>query len=86
MQTSAFPDLAPEVPVGSSEPRVNPAVPRTPGWTLVADTGGPKGFHRVKSVGTFNSVRTLCGLTGRAISETERMIVPCAACEAVTPA
>lgn len=72
--------------MGSPGPRADVAVPRTPGWTLVADTSGPKGFHRVKSVGTFNSVRTLCGLTGRAISETERMIVPCVACEAVTPA
>ena len=85
VQSSAFPEIVPEAPVVRSERSVVAPTPRDPGWVLVANRGGPQGFHRVKTVGTEGSVRTLCGVTGRVISEHERSIVPCAACQAVVP-
>ncbi len=86
VQTSAFPEIVPEAPVVRSEASQSLLVPRTPGWVLVANRGGPQGFHRVKTVGVEGSVRTMCGITGRPITDSERMIVPCAACQAVVPA
>jgi hypothetical protein len=85
-QTSAFPDLAPEVvgetAVGRSEEPAARPVPRTPGWVLVASGGHTAGFHRVKSVGARSEVRTVCGLKGRVVTDTASSIVECAACQA----
>jgi hypothetical protein len=86
VQGSAFPDLVPEVPVSRAVKDDPIFVPKSPGWRLIATTSGPKGFHLVKSVGTYNSVRTPCGLTGRVVADSERMIAHCAACEAAVAA
>lgn len=86
IQTTAFPEIVPEAAQSPAAPREDVLVPRPPGWRLVANSGGPKGFHRVKTVGTEGSVRTLCGIVGHPITDSERMIVLCPACEAVTPA
>lgn len=85
-QTSAFPEIVPEAAQRAAETSEPVPVPRAPGWVLVATRGGPTGFHRVKTVGNEGSVRTLCGLTGRVISENERAMVPCPACQAGSPA
>ena len=85
IQSSAFPEIVPEVAVEPQETSEVVPVPRTPGWRLVATRSGPQGFHLVKTVGVEGSVRTLCGMTGRPINESERAIVPCAACQAVVP-
>jgi len=86
-QMSMFPDLAPEVPIvePTEEPPVDLVV-RTPGWRLVTNRSGPRGFHLIKTVGLEGSVVTPCGLTGRVITENERMIVPCPTCQALSPA
>jgi hypothetical protein len=57
--------------------------PRPPGWRLVANKNGPNGFHLIKTVGVLGAVVTRCGLTGRVISESERGIILCPACEAI---
>ena len=63
----------------------SPPGPRVPGWTLVATQSGPRGWHRIATVvGDYGSVRTACGLTGRPISESERAIICCSACQATT--
>lgn len=85
VQSSAFPEIVPEAPLRPATGAEAVPVPRPPGWVLVATRSGPVGFHRVKTVGVEGSVVTLCGITGRVINDHERMIVLCAACEAVPP-
>ena len=55
-------------------------VPRPPGWVLVANRSGPHGFHLIKSVGILGAVVSVCGVTGRKITESNRSIVLCPAC------
>ena len=59
--------------------------PRRPGWTLVATTSGPRGWHLIKTIGEFSTVVTLCKVTGRSISESEREIIFCPACSEAAP-
>jgi hypothetical protein len=55
-------------------------VPRPPGWNLVADTGGVRGWHLVARTTPDRGVVTVCGITGRVISNDAQAIVPCPVC------
>jgi hypothetical protein len=73
----------PERAVREVVPPGTVVVPRPPGWILLANKNGPNGFHLVKSVGVLGSVRTVCGLSGRKITESERAIILCPSCEEI---
>ena len=68
-----------------SEPRESDyrvPTPRAPGWTLVATREGTQGWHLIAAaVGGYGSLRTVCGLTGRKIDESQREIICCSACQ-----
>ena len=55
-------------------------VARPPGWVLVATGSGTHGWHVVDRLGTEGSIRTACGLTGRAIRDDQTHIVRCEEC------
>jgi hypothetical protein len=88
-QEQMFPvEQSPTAPPTS--PRTTPraaesaCVPRSPGWVLVGTTTGPSGFHRIRSVGQNGSLVTACGLVGRKIEDSQRMIIECPACSTQT--
>jgi hypothetical protein len=80
-QDALFEGGPPERAVRAVEPPGS-LVPRPPGWFLLANRAGPNGFHLAKAMGPLGVVRTVCGLTGRKITESERAIILCPACEA----
>lgn len=53
---------------------------RRPGWVLLAQRSGLRGYHRVRAVGQFASVVTACDLVGRVVPETQTQITECIAC------
>jgi hypothetical protein len=55
-------------------------VPREPGWVLVASRTGPKGHHRIRTVGALGSLVTVCGVTGRKVEDSQRLIMRCVEC------
>ena len=55
-------------------------VNRPPGWSLIANKNGPQGYHVIKSAGLLATVVTLCGITGRKISDVAREIPLCQGC------
>lgn len=61
-------------------------VARPPGYLLITNRSGVQGFHRTTipdpSYAEHGSRRTLCGITGRVISEFPKKIPLCAKCEA----
>ena len=62
-------------------------VPTPPGYHLITNRSGVKGFHRTKvpeaAMAKRGSVVTFCGIIGRRIDEYPREIPLCADCEAV---
>lgn len=60
-------------------------VPRPPGYHLISNTSGIQGFHRSKipeaAMAKHGSCVTLCGITGRRVSEYPEMVPLCKTCE-----
>ena len=61
----------------ASEPQ-----PRPPGWRLIADSSGTRGFHLVERTTPDRGVVTVCGVVGRVIDNDARVIQPCVTCAA----
>jgi hypothetical protein len=64
---------------------MNDPVPRTPGWRLIANSSGTQGWHLIESTTPERGVKTLCGITGRAIDESHPVMVLCQDCQARLP-
>ncbi len=62
-----------------------PAVPRPPGWNLVANGSGTQGFHLVDHTTPDRGVVTVCGIVGRVVNSNAVAIMPCETCQAATP-
>jgi len=85
MQLEMFPSTYGGLKATRSPNEVTPAtdiapVARTPGWVLVAGSGGVLGFHRVTTFGKNGTLLTRCGLVGRPIREEAATIQPCPTC------
>ncbi|MET0911439.1 MAG: hypothetical protein ABWZ99_18385 [Ilumatobacteraceae bacterium] len=61
------------------------AVPRPPGWCLIANIGGVQGFHVVDHTTPDRGVVTVCGIAGRVITDSAVAIMPCETCQVATP-
>ena len=74
------PETVKAEPKAARESSFSGLVVRRPGWHLIASRLGIEGWHRVRTVGLHGSVVTACGITGRVVQETQRMITECLAC------
>lgn len=62
-----------------------PAIMRTPGWHLIANSAGVQGFHVVDHTNPDRGVTTVCGVVGRVVDNGAAVIVPCSTCAAAEP-
>jgi len=63
-------------------PYTGSPVPRRPGWNLIATRTGPKGYHRVRAVAGPGTLICVCGLVGRKIEDSQRLVIECPDCSA----
>lgn len=58
------------------------AVPRPPGWNLIANSNGTQGWHLVDHTTPDRGVVTVCGVVGRVVrQEAATAIVRCPTCQ-----
>lgn len=77
---------APEAAVTPVEASAGDLVPRTPGWTLLADADvSTNEWHRVASRRYDGLLTAVCGATGRYIQEDAHEIIRCSACDSYVP-
>lgn len=82
MSDELFPETAPLL-VAPPDPAPYEGTPvrRRPGWNLIATRTGPKGYHRVRAVGSAGSLICVCGLIGHRIEEHQRLVIECPSCQ-----
>lgn len=82
---SIAPDRPPGAAVAPLEAVGSDLVPRSPGWTLLADPDVATNLWHVIASRRYDGVLVaVCGATGRFIDEAEREIIKCSPCEAAT--
>ena len=56
-------------------------VPKPLGWRMILTSEGNAGWHLIEHANSEGGVTTLCGIVGRPVPSSERLIARCRSCD-----